>query len=314
MMGDAFGAIVLACLSVAAVLGVWWLLTVVRIDMAARKKKAGLLALCCLYALSGCTRVEPGNVGIKVENLGPDKGVQDYVVTTGLAGYIPIITSVYEYPTYTQTVRYDRKEALNFNSKEGTVFMAAMSVSCSLQASKVPSFYVKFRHDNLTAFTHGFFKNVVRSSLNSVAEKYTAEEVYSLKKEEIVSEALGRINAEVGEYGVVVEQFGFLSAPEPADQIISAITAKTGAIQNAIRVENELRQAQAEAQKMIASAKGEAESLVTRARGEAEANLKVAQSLTPLLVQKIAIDKWNGQQPQCIGGGAVPMVQMPFSK
>ena len=47
----------------------------------------------------------------------------------------------------------------------------------------------------------------------------------------------------------------------------------------------------------------------TQAEAEAEANGKVAKSLTPELVEKIKIDKWNGQLPQ-VEGGATPIVNL----
>ena len=293
-----FGAFVAA-----AWVGVWGIWRYVRWNL---RNLKGFLLLLFLPLLTSCgwQTIEPGHVGIEVNMWGSDRGVQDLVLKTGRVTYNPITTTIFEYPTYTQTVKYDGDEVLNFNSKEGVVFTAPMSVSYALKADRVPAFYVKFRNDDLKQFTHGFFRNVVRSAINNVAEHYTAEEVYSTKKEEILQRALENINNEVNEYGIVVEQFGFLSAPTPPAQIIEAINAKTGAIQKAIQVENELREAQAQAQKLVAQAKGQAESLLTKARAEAEANQKVAASLTPLLIQKIALDKWNGVRPQVEGTGS----------
>ena len=44
--------------------------------------------------------------------------------------------------------------------------------------------------------------------------------------------------------------------------------------------------------------------------GEAYYNRVVAQSLSPLLVQQDAIDKWDGKLPTYSGGGALPFINI----
>src|SRR5258708_16875013 len=55
--------------------------------------------------IGGCTTINPGHVGIVVNNLGSNRGVQDYTPTTGFVTYNPVTTSIVEYPTYVQTVK-----------------------------------------------------------------------------------------------------------------------------------------------------------------------------------------------------------------
>lgn len=49
-------------------------------------------------------------------------------------------------------------------------------------------------------------------------------------------------------------------------------------------------------------AQADADAMLIEAEAEAKANEKVAKSLTPELVEKAKIDKWNGQLPQVEGG------------
>ena len=49
---------------------------------------------------------------------------------------------------------------------------------------------------------------------------------------------------------------------------------------------------------------GEAEAQLIAAEAEAKANRKIAESLTPELIEKIKYDKWNGSVPQVQGSGA----------
>ena len=73
-------------------------------------------------------------------------------------------------------------------------------------------------------------------------------------------------------------------------------------IQSALRAENQVKEAEANAKIAIAKAKGEAESMKIQADGEAYYNRTVAASLNELLVRQYAIEKWNGELPTYNGG------------
>ena len=45
------------------------------------------------------------------------------------------------------------------------------------------------------------------------------------------------------------------------------------------------------------------------AEAEAEANRKISESLTPELVEKIKLEKWNGTVPQ-VQGSATPIINV----
>lgn len=54
--------------------------------------------------------------------------------------------------------------------------------------------------------------------------------------------------------------------------------------------------------------RGKAEATRIKADAEAEANKKIAESLTPELIEKQKIDKWNGDVPKVQGGNAATIV------
>lgn len=78
---------------------------------------------------------------------------------------------------------------------------------------------------------------------------------------------------------------------EFSPQFEAAIEAKQEATQSALRAKAQVQQAQFEAQSVVAAAKGEADANVTRAAGQAEANRKLNESLSPNVLQYIAIQK-----------------------
>ena len=60
----------------------------------------------------------------------------------------------------------------------------------------------------------------------------------------------------------------------------------------------------------MAEAESDAHSTQVKAKAQAEANRLLQESLTPLLIQNKAIDRWNGSLPQFTGGAAVPFLNL----
>lgn len=270
--------------------------------------KLMVMAVVLFFVLSatiGCGRIAPGHAGIKINNLGSDRGVQNLTITTGLYGYLPIATSVFNYPTFVQTAIWTRdkeegsltNEEISFNTKEGAAIQGDISLSYQLVYEDVPKFYVKFRSDRLYDFTHGFLRNIARDAFNELGAGYSLEEAYAIKKEEFLTGVRARINKEVNQYGVVLIQLGFIGALRMDPAIMAALNTKLTSNQNAIAAENQLRQSKAEAQKAIA-----------KAEGEARSNELLAKSITPQLIQwrqlqitEQAVAKWNGARPMVEG-------------
>lgn len=84
--------------------------------------------------LVGCDRVEPGNVGIKVNKLGDDKGVGEVV---GVGRYwTGWNTEVYIFPTFKQMKTYD--EPFSFQMSDGTTIGYHIGVATKLIHPKLP--------------------------------------------------------------------------------------------------------------------------------------------------------------------------------
>lgn len=286
-----------------------------------------LIGLSLFY--TGCSRVEPGYAGIKVDLYGSTKGVQEMPIVTGMVFYNPITTNIIEYPCFTQTAIWTKdieegspkNEEITFNTVEGLTVSGDISLSYQLKAESVPSFYTKFRSDNINDFTHGFLRNTARDAFNEVGATFKVEDVYGTKKEELLKQVKARLNANLSEYGIVIEQFGFVGALRIPEGVTQALNSKIKATQDAIRVENELRSAEAEAKKTVAKAEGEALANVARTKGQSEANLLLSQSITPELLKwqemqitLAAIEKWNGVRPMVEGGNSGLLLQIPVNK
>lgn len=133
-----------------------------------------------------------------------------------------------------------------------------------------------------------------------VTAKYKAIE-FAANREKIRGEIEKALQAEVGK--VADDAGGTLDAlrinnvslknVDFTDALSAAIEQTVEAEQQAKREEAKVRIAEAVARQKVAEAAGDAQSNVTRATGEAKANRLRQQSLTPLLVQQLAIEKLN---------------------
>jgi regulator of protease activity HflC (stomatin/prohibitin superfamily) len=293
---------------------------------------AAVILAAVVFIIVGCaglTRIDAGHVGVKINYAGSYRGVEDVPAVTGWVFVNPLTQRVFEYPTYVQTAVWTREdipespgnEEVSFNSKEGLMITGDISLSYQLQADKIPAFYIKFRNDDLKHFTHGFLRNVARDIFNEVAGHYGIEEIYGPKKDVFLIEVRTALNNAVKDIGVIVEQFGFIGAPRIPESVAGALNSKVKATQDAIRVENELREAEAEAKKQVALANGEAQARVARAKGESEANLLLTRSITPTLLEwkrlevtAQAVQKWDGRRPTVEGTGSGLLLQIPAPK
>lgn len=276
--------------------------------------------------LVSITRIGAGYVGVEVVLSGSQRGPAEIPIRTGWVVYSPLHSQIIEFPTFVQTVKWTHdisegrgtNEEMSFNSKEGMEIYADVSLSYAIDSGRVPDFYVKYRVNDLSLFTHGILRDVVRNSLNEVASTYSVEQIYGEQKTEFLTRVQALIQKRMEPVGVGIQQFGFIGAPRVPPVIASAITAKAQAIQDAERARNELAKTQAEAAKTIAAADGEAKAAVTRANGEAEANRIRQSSLTPQLLelrkienQKALIERWNGQLPTVQSGNGGLLMELP---
>ena len=279
-----------------------------------------------LNYVASITRIGAGYVGVEVLLSGSQRGASEIPVRTGWVFYSPLRSQIIEFPTFVQTVKWTHdmnegravNEEMSFNSKEGMEIYSDVSLSYSIDAKRVPDFYVKYRVNDLDLFTHGILRDVVRNSLNEVASTYNVEQIYGEQKAEFIDKVQALIQKRMEPVGVMIQQFGFIGAPRVPAVIAEAITSKAQAIQDAERARNELAKTQAEAAKQIAAAEGDAKAAVTRAQGEAEANRIRQNSLTPQLLelrkienQKELIERWNGQLPSVQTGNSSMLMELP---
>jgi regulator of protease activity HflC (stomatin/prohibitin superfamily) len=258
----------------------------------------------------GYQRIDAGHVGIKVNLYGTNKGVQDVTEVSGAVWYNRITTVVYEFPTYVQNKAYTAHEAkgsktnqeFRVSTKDGLVASFDVSINYRIEPSKVVPIFRKYRK-RLDELNETIIYNYLRDAFNTAASQFTCERLYE-QREKFTNISDSLIRDVLEREGFIIEQVVLLNEIRLPDRIKSSILAKAEAKEAATKKREELASAEADAKKAIAKAQGMAEAAKIAARGraeaikiEAEANSKLQQSLTPQILRKMWIDRWNGVLP-----------------
>lgn len=275
-------------------------------------KKSFTLLIASALALTACSKVPAGNVGVKAYLLGGGKGVDSEVLGPGRY-WIGWNEELYIFPTFTQTVTWNASEESGdrrfvFQDVDGLKIVAPVGLTYSVDKHKVSILFQKYRR-GIDEITDVFLKNNIRDALVIEAATMKVDDIYGRGKEALISRVTERVRKQVSKDGINIEKLywaGDMALPDP---VVAALNQKIQATQQAQKVENQLRETEAEARKKIAAAEGEAQSIKLKAEAEAQANREIAASLSPALIEYEKIKKWQGQVPQ-VSGGATPIIDL----
>lgn len=252
-----------------------------------------LVAVMAMVGMSSCEKVDAGHEGILVNLYGDDKGVGDVSMCTGMVWYNPFTQSVYEYPTFVQTVDY---EPFTINAKDGSEFTVDPTISLKIVDGKSPLVFKKYRKelkDVINGTLYNYVKNAFRIQLNN----FTTD--YIVSNRDSIESAIERyLAADLLRENFQLEQL--TSGLKYPAVIVEAVNAKNKAIQEAQKAQNE-----------VAVAEANAKSLLVAAQAEAEANRLKQQALTPQILEKMWIERWDGKLPQY---GQVPTLFKDITK
>jgi len=146
------------------------------------------------------------------------------------------------------------------------------------------------------------FDNFVRKA----QQAQTGETADPIDVKAAVASALGLVSDPSSKDGFKFERI--TSNLTPPTSLQAMIDAKNTAVQTALTAENQVKTAQANAKIAVAEAQGLADAQRIEADGINYYNQKVQQSLTPLLVEKMRIERWDGKYPNTmLGSGSNTM-------
>lgn len=141
----------------------------------------------------------------------------------------------------------------------------------------------------------------VNEIFKAATAKLTAEEIVS-RRTELKQEIDQTLSVRLKRYGVGVDDVSIVNVTFSA-QFIQAIESKQIA-----------EQQKEQAHYLADKAKVDAEASVNQARGQADSQKLLQASLTPVMIQKLALDKWDGHFPSVMGSGTLPFINVDSFK
>lgn len=215
-----------------------------------------------LWTFAFTTKIPAGYEAILVNQYGQN-GVQDTPLVTGRVSYNPFTQDLVKYPVYVQTKDYD---AFEVKAKDGSKFMVDPTVSYRVNVGATPVIYQKYRKD-IGEITDVVILQFIKDTFRIVLNKYTTDEMIS-KAGDIDNELSKTLMDMLAPEQITIERL--TSGLQYPESMTNAILAKNQAVQDAQRVENELRKAEAEAKIKQTNAEADAKAKITEAKANAE--------------------------------------------
>lgn len=218
--------------------------------------------------------------------------VQDKILDEGLHATLPFITSVKKINVRVQKTDIET----NVGTKDLQTLSTIITLNWHIEPSEVNKIYQRIGDE--TQILKTIIEPSITETLKAATPKMTAEEILK-RREELKQEIEDSIKKRLIPYGIYIDEIS-LTQISFSEGYKAAIEAKQIA-------EQEAKKAEYEAQKATQQAQAE----INRAKGQAEAQRLVKQSLTPELLQKQAIEKWDGKFPTVMtGNGALPFINI----
>jgi regulator of protease activity HflC (stomatin/prohibitin superfamily) len=209
--------------------------------------------------------------------------VQERILPEGLHPLVPVLYSVEPLSVRLQSLEMNAEAA----SRDLQDVSTDVAVSWHIREDKVNQVFE--RVGTLEAAAHKVIEPAIEEVLKAVMAAYTAEQIVT-EREAVkravdlnLSDRLDGYELEVDDVSLVHVRF--------SERFRNAVEAKQVAEQEAKRAEFETMKAQRLA-----------EARVYQARGEAQAQQLLQTGLTPEVLERQVIEKWNGQLPLVMGG------------
>ena len=199
---------------------------------------------------------------------------------------------------------------------------------------RVPEIFTRFKGRSGKEIRDSFIKPNIVSWVKEVTARYPVTEILGDERANINVAVSEYIKEKFANYGIIVDNVSLINIDADDDTRkavqrkvtaqqeleLAQIEQKTANVQAQkdkevalIAAEQEKEVAAIQAEKAKIKAEGEAEAIKIKAEAEAKANEVIAKSLTPELIEKQKIDKWNGDVPMVSGSGSMPIVNIEDS-
>ena len=263
---------------------------------------SGILALgVAVTAIICLERVPVGYVGV----IYSASGVEDQTLSQGWHLLSPL-KKVSNFPISQQQIvfsddpaDYGENEHTDWNidaPADGGMVKINLTINYSFLPDRVVELYSRFNGMDGETLVESRIQNSMIAYVKEVTPRFSVMDIYSDKKSEVNEAITEYLNQKLqDEYGINVVSALVIDV-ELDDTLMQKVQAKEQAKQDAeiaelekqtamAQAETDKVKAQAEADVALIEAQAEAEAATIAAEAEAESNSKIAQSITPELIQ-----------------------------
>ena len=254
--------------------------------------RAAIAVAAVIVVASSMTFVPVGAVGV-VKTFGAPN---NKTLANGLHFKVPVIQSVEMVDVKILKLEVE----CNAVSKDLQAVSSTVAVNYRLNAANAVEIV---RSVGADLYRDKILFPAVQECVKATTAKYTAEGLIT-ERAKVSAEIAQSLEGKVTQYGVVVQEFNIVNF-EFSEAFNKAIEEKQVAQQDLIKVKTEQEQLIVKAEAAAKAAEAEARAILVQAEAQAEANRKLAQSLTPNLVEYEKVQKWDGKLPSVSGGSAI---------
>jgi regulator of protease activity HflC (stomatin/prohibitin superfamily) len=241
-------------------------------------------------------KVDSGYKGIKVSLVGSQRGVTNYQYKTGWVVYNTWTEQMLEFPTFQQHIEYDDQQVI---TKGGFPATIKPTFNYSLKESNIGDMFVNLRLD-VKQVEQGWLKNAIIGAVNDVANTWEVDSIFG-HRQQFEASIVAECNIRLAKWFNVSQLRTNITPPEALQE---AIISKTKAIQQAEASEQQALTAIAEGKRKVAVARADSAETIINAQAAALA-IKIKQNqLSPLYIEYVKWNAWDGKLPTTVAGGS----------
>lgn len=229
--------------------------------------------------------VGAGERGVVFSKFG---GVSERTLDEGLRFKIPFVEDIILVDVRIQKSQTDAQAA----SKDLQIVSSTIAMNYHIDPDKANIVYQEIG----LFFKDRVIDPAVQESVKAVVALFTAEELIT-RRPEVRDQIEAVLTERLLIFNIMVDQFNIIDFAFSRG-FNEAIEAKQTAEQSALKAVRDLDRIKIEAEQMI-----------TRAKAEAESQRLQRETISPIILELRAIEKWDGHFPQVVGG-ALPFIDL----
>lgn len=290
---------------------------------------AVVIIACLIIGFSCAKKVPAGYVGIVYSMNG---GVSDDVLTQGWHIVSPTkqvtlysIGIEQSYLTAGDSGDSEDDDSFEVPSSDGKGLKVDLTFTYRYDADRVTDLFTRFKGQSGKEVRDSFIKPNIISWTKEVTAKYPVTEILGDERANLNIALSEYVKEKFDKYGIIVENVSLIDI-DADDETRASVQRKVNAQQELelaqieqktanvqaqkdkevaiVKAEQDKETAEINAEQQRIKAQGEADAIQIEAEAQAEANKKIAESLTPELIENNKISKWNGEVPTVSGSAA----------